>query len=440
MSIGGGGVVARLRTVMGFDGAEFEAGTKRAEGTAGSFQNTIKNVGIAIAGAFTVGKIVEWGKSFVDWAGRISDAATNVGILTSEMAALNKVFATHGLGVDELQKMFAKLETDIFNAATGSKKLDDVYGQLGFTLKDLVAMEPAELFREVTKRALESASPTATLAELFGAKVGPKARVALEEVVKGYDKVEEATGKLIDRIDKAGDSWAAWKEKWNLNVMTPIAGGLADLKDGFGDLFNVIFSKPKGVNWFNFAGKHEAFYNEKAEKNSQAEKDAAALKKKNMEEMARLAEEQKRKADEEAQNKGFDEADKKKAAIVAARIKATQERQAREAEEQKIKDDQDNAKIQKNRERAQARDRYQERLVAIAENTRGTDVNPDSYARIGGFMGGERAGMAAVDRQIRVTEENTKAKRELTEAMKALEYKFSASTGDFTETPSLGVE
>jgi hypothetical protein len=262
----------------------------------------------------------------------------------------------------------------------------------------------------------------------------------LEEVVKGYDKVDEATGRMLDKIDKASDSWAALGEKWKLNVMTPIAGGLDELKQGFGDLFGIIFSNRKGVNWFNFAGKHRGFYQDQTDKDISNETAGRDRKAKDKQEMERLAADQKAKDEQAAQLKGFEKADAERAAKIAKELMLAKEKRAREAEQQEAQDKRDQATIRKNSERAQARERYKERVQATQENMQGVGVNPDAFARRGGFMGGERAGLAAADRQVRVAEENTRALRELKAAMVSLEYKFSSSTGSFTSTPSLGLD
>ena len=134
----GGGVIARLRAIASLDTTEYAAGVRDATNMTKGFRNALKEVASAMGIAFSVGAVVAYGKAFVEWAGDISSAAENVGILTAQMAGLNAVFAKHGLGSDDLMKMFSKIETDVYAAATGVAKLDDIYKKLGFTLADLV--------------------------------------------------------------------------------------------------------------------------------------------------------------------------------------------------------------------------------------------------------------------------------------------------------------
>ena len=432
MSSMGGGVVARLRTIMGLDTKEFEAGIKNAKGGAKDFQKGLSEIASTLGVAFSFAAVVAFGKSFMDWAGKISDAAGNVGILTSEMASLNAVFAKQGLGTDELQKMFAKLEGDVFAAATGSKKLDDIYGKLGFTIQDLVKLEPAELFREATKRALESASPTAALAELYGAKIGPKARLALEEVVKGYDRVSEAQGRVMDEIDNAGDRWAGWMNSFKQSVVTPVIGFYQEWIELASDAWAAALTTGSGKKWYDVGDKVDRFRGMGSDRQAQAAKLAAEQKarsEKERQELQKLADET---AAREAKEKSQKEQTQRDEKTFEDWWKRNQKEKADWAAKQ-VKNAQDRLAIE--RQIAEQGNRHAERLVSIQESAQGRGVNPDSMARMGGFAGGERAGLAALDRQINVQIETARAVRENSQAIKELTAQLPSITGSKTGVP-----
>jgi hypothetical protein len=406
----GGGVVARLRAVMGLDTKEFEAGIDKSGRKAKDFQGVIQGVGSALGVAFSVGGVIALGKTMMDWAGKISDAAGNVGILTETMAAQNAVFAENGLGVDELSKMYAKMETDVFSAATGGKKLDSIYERLGFTLQDLAAMSPDERLIAVAKAALESANATGALAEVFGSKLGPKARLALEGIVAGYADVSAATGKAIDDIDAAGDRIAGFYEKAKQLGTSYFAWWIGQ----WGLANDVIASVLSGGNPVkNF----KEFRGERARRESRPGEQRRAVMEKERQDLMNAAA---KTATEQASTQAAAERD-------AQFKEGTKSWEAWE----KANDDVWRKKVavwdRQKAERARIRDqiadqekRHEERLISIRENTRGQGVNPDNMARVGLFAGGERAGLAALDRQVNVQIESAKAVRENTVAVKEL--------------------
>ncbi|HAX91573.1 MAG TPA: hypothetical protein DCY07_05105 [Rhodospirillaceae bacterium] len=424
MSIGGG-VVARLRAVMGLDTQEFEAGIAKSKGGAKSLQATLKDVAGIMGVAFSVGAVVSYGKAFMDWAGKISDAAGNVGILTSEMAALNAVFAKQGLGTDELQKMFSKIETDVFGAATGGKELDDVYTRLGLTIGELVKMSPDERFRAVAKAALESANATGALAEVFGAKVGPKARLALEDMAAGYDKVDEAIGRTIDSLDNAGDRWAGYMNNAKM-ALIPVIGWLDKVYEKVTDAVAVQASNAGKVrNPVAMFKQWRAMGSAREESEAGKSADAATIRAKEKADLvaaaaeASAAAEAKKRGEQEKTVKVFGEKwlsdkDKEFAAFV-------------KREDDKRKKREDTARRVNDLEQ-----RLAERLVSIQENTRGRGVNPDSLAGIGGFLGNERAGMAERDRVIQVQIDSAKAVKENTEAIRELKAAVDSANPNST--------
>jgi len=403
-----GGVVARLRAVMGLDTREFDAGIQGAKRNAKSFQSVISGVGSALGVAFSVGGVLALGKALVGWAGAIGDAAENVGILTSEMYALNESFAKNGLGIEDLQKMFAKVESDVFAAAYGTRELNKVYATLGFTLKELAAMSPEERFIAVSKAALESANATGALAEVYGTKLGPKAVGALRDVIAGHTDLNEAVAGTIDKMDALEErvnkfwnqakgyavKYITWWVGINDKIMAAPAALITGIATGKNpiDVYKKYFIAEKAESDKRLANKKAELARQAADLKAAAEKsgtNADGTEKPSNEAMSTW----------EKWKKSNDDVWRKKVAVW--------DRQ--KAERARIRD-----------QIADQEKRHEERLISIQQNATGRGVNPDNMARVGLFAGGERAGLAALDRQVNVQIESAKAVRENTVAVKEL--------------------
>lgn len=414
----GGGVIARLRAVMGLDTKEFETGIRDSKAAAKTFQASIKDIAGALGIAFSVGAVVQFGKSFMEWAGKISDAAGNVGILTSEMASLNAVFAKQGLGVEDLSKMFAKIEGDVFAAASGTKELDKIYGKLGFTLESLAGMSPDERFRALAKAAVESANATGALAELFGTKLGPKARLAIEDIVDGYDKMDDATGRAMDKVDEFGDKVAGLKEKIKQGLAgTYVSWWIAQ----FGRTIDLISSLKVGDPFGTVSGYREKQAAGKEEEQGRLA-DAIRLRAKERQDLIDLA---RKTADEKAEI----EVKKQGEAALKAYEKWKEGEDKKAAEQRRRWAEQRRLFVEFEKDKAELAARFEERKQSIFENTRGVGVSPDAMARIGGFAGNERAGLAQLDRQIQVQRETTKALQDLTTATAELKTAYETASG-----------
>jgi len=419
----GGGAVARLKAIMGLETKEFDAGIQKAKTGSKSLGASFKDVAGALGVAFSVGAVVAWGKTVLQWAGKISDAASSVGVMTSEMLAMSMAFEKNGMSADELVRMMAKVEADVFGAAMGTKKLDEIYTKLGFTTKSLAAMAPDERFRAVAKAAMESANATGALAEVFGAKLGPKAIEALQDIVSGFIKVDAALGVTLDKMSAA-------EERMNLFFSETKKTGTQYFAWWIGQwqLANdVIASAMEFAGNMTVGGKgpiaifRELRAEREARERRPIERRRAQLAKQ-QQDLINAAESTTGAEDEGTNKKAEGEALKFYHDHVARGRKEHEERmRLRRAErDQRLKDAEAVASLEK---------RLSERLISIRESARGVGVQADAFARIGGFMGGERSGLAARDREITIQIESRRAVEENTRAVNELKDEF-ARRGD----------
>lgn len=198
--------MAHVRATIGGDTTEYRRAIRGMEGTTRSatarLGRMFASVGIAAAA-------IRFGRSIIQWASDASIAARNTGILTSELIALNRVGIQSGLRMNDMQRMLARMQTELFRAAEGSEQSRKKFERMGLEITDLARMDPAQMFQAVAKAAFETGIPIANLAELFGERLGPTAMVALREIAEnGLPEVDEAIGRNADRIEAMGSKWA----------------------------------------------------------------------------------------------------------------------------------------------------------------------------------------------------------------------------------------
>jgi len=203
-----GGAIARLRAVVGLDDKEFKAGVRSVKGHAGGLQQTMAGVGGAIKAAFSVAAVTMFARSMTRWASGISLAAENAQVTTEQMVALNDVFIQNGLNAEQASMMLARLSQMQLDAARGTGQAREQFERLGLSIDDVLRLDPVELMQEVGRAAFDSGTPVATLADIFGQRLGPRAVSALRSIVNdGLLQVNAEIANQIDDVRRLEDEW-----------------------------------------------------------------------------------------------------------------------------------------------------------------------------------------------------------------------------------------
>lgn len=369
--------VAKLQAVLGLDAKAYQAGLRDATGGAKSFQKQIADVGRAIGVAFSVGAVVQLGKALMSWASDVSHAASNIGVLTSEMMVLNEIALRSGKSVQDAQNIMARLEAEVGGAALGTKELNAVFADLGITIDDLFAegMDPVKRLQMVGKAAMESANPTQALAEIFGMRLGPSARLFIASVVEGMPKVSEEVGDAADAMERTASAMDSLKQRAN-RFMVGLVDDAVEGARAVRDAWNWVTGG--GENFVVLAAKRQQDIAQK-----RAERDAA--RKKAADDM-RAAIEAKRK--------------QRASDAINAAANAYFDAWEQQVEDAMGPDDPAKPAAPAARQRA-ARAAEREEV----SRARGNAIDSDSMSRVGGFLGGERAGYDVASKQLRLLED-----------------------------------
>jgi hypothetical protein len=405
--------VAQLKAVLGMDSKDFKAGMSKASKDVSGFQSQIKQVGGVIAAAFSVGAIVAAGKSLATWAGNVSDAAANAGVLTSEMLALQQASISGGLGLDGMSKLLAKVQIKLAEATSGNKEARKSFTGLGLDIEALNGLNPAQLLEEVARAAIASGRPLTALADIFGDKIGPKAVRALRDMTgaDGLPKISEEAGKAADKIEELGHKWETFVEiakRTSVSAAIPVVNFFESEYARLKGMVN-SFKHGKGFSTKQGLAAGEAsvqtFWADKYAKD-QAEKeqrliDEEAEKNRRME-TARETEKRLREEERVKSSNDLKEQDKKDRAELEKEWAKNKSISENKAAQEKVKKEY----LKQKEELAVKED---ELLNPISK---ASPISPDSMARVGGFFGNERAGMDVYTKSLEVQREQLKIMKE----------------------------
>jgi hypothetical protein len=391
-----------------------------------------------------VGALVRFGQAITDWASNLSTAAENVGVLTSEMIAFNRVGVQTGNAGDQVARVMGRIKTELDGAIRGSEQSREKFERLGLSMRDLAAMDTADQFMAVMRAAKETGQPLEAMADLVGERLGPRFVKFINQVTgpDGLPALHAAYGQAFDATEK-------FQSKWKLGWDKTRSWFLINWRQMIEEFRQTDEAMRYGIDEAARRATQRASGPENADRQAQIEqgidaaqkaidkgeqKKADAIREGNrLAAEARLEGEEKMEADfvrkqqdlldqiAKAENdkdyilraalsdrlmqmdKFYREdiaklraAEKEKAEVLRA---AETEKQAREQERVQ--------REQTARERPilSEIERLRERGMDSSDRLRGRGVDSDTMATVGGFFGNERAGMAIADKQLQVARE-----------------------------------
>ena len=247
--------LAQLKALVTADARGFKAGMRDAKGSVSSFQSALRSMGGYIASAFSVGAVVAWGKSVIQWASSLSIAARNAGVLTSSFMAFNRVATQAGMSTDQLSQLFQRIEDQLDNAANGTGNAADAFGRLGLKVEDLVRMSPEERMVAIARASTQVGGSVSALADLFGMRLGPQARAALQDIADGLPEIDKKAGDTADQIERMASAWGKLideAKEASAGPLTGIAEFLRKSVSGLKEMFKSDPSESRSAFWRGF--------------------------------------------------------------------------------------------------------------------------------------------------------------------------------------------
>lgn len=239
------GAVAELKAMLGLDPKRYNAGMKSAQKSTSVFQDRLAKVTSMVAGAFSAAAVIGFAKNVWQWGDKLSEVAQKVGVLTSEMAALNKVALQNGMDVNQAANMLAKMQTKLGDAIERGGEAEKAFTNIGLSLEDMVKLSPADMLVAVARAAVESGDPLNALADIIGERLGPQAVSTFRALAEdGLGTVDEALGETADKVEELGSKFAEMLEELK-STSLKVGNSIARF---FNDLVNVAVADFTGVD------------------------------------------------------------------------------------------------------------------------------------------------------------------------------------------------
>ena len=179
--------------------------------------SSFKSVGIALAGAFSVGAITsqlnQAAKAAISFGDEMQKAAAKTGIGAGDFAALADAARMADIDTTSLSKALQKMQVAISEAGSGSKAQLETFSALGIEFERFRELAPEDQFLKLADQinALQDPADRVRAAvELFG-KAGADLLPFFEQgaagIRKATDEIERLGGKLTDeQIQKLADA------------------------------------------------------------------------------------------------------------------------------------------------------------------------------------------------------------------------------------------
>jgi hypothetical protein len=210
-----------LTAIFGMDSSGVKTELKSLKRSVLSFAEDFAKLGAAAG----VGAFVALSKGAMELAGSLADASANIGINVESLQALQAQHKRNGVSNEELTKALEKTKTAVISAAEGDVKAEAALKKLGLASADLIKLPLAEQYAAIAKGAAgakNSNEAFSAVADLLGAKVGPRLMGSLKELgevgLPGVTKGAQEAGQVmstttIAALDKAGDAIDDFKRK-----------------------------------------------------------------------------------------------------------------------------------------------------------------------------------------------------------------------------------
>lgn len=202
---------------IGIDASEYEAGLKKAES---GMEGWAKRIGGYLAGAFTVGALVEFTKTVAHAAGEIGDLSDQLGITVEQVQALQRAAEHSGVAFDKYAAALSKIRKLKADAAAGDATANGIFAKTGLNSRT----DDFTLLQQI------GGLPDAKAFEILDAK-SAKLKNSLSDINK-IPKIELMTSENVQVLDRAGDALGDMMRSLKAMASIPIAGVARAILDG----------------------------------------------------------------------------------------------------------------------------------------------------------------------------------------------------------------
>ena len=231
------------REISSFSGDKVVSETSRMSAASLGFSSVLKTIGPAIAGAFTVGAVVNAVSAFTDFTSKLTDMSQKTGISTTGLQKLQQAFAQSGVSIDAVTGAVTMLGQ---NLVGGGKGAVNAMAQLGLSIGEVTRLQPDQAFIKVADAVAKVENPMerARLAmDLFG-RGGVEVLAGLDghlaETTESFARMGMILSEdVVKAGDQFGDTLTVLKTQGMAmlgQMIAPMLPALTQLARGLGDM------------------------------------------------------------------------------------------------------------------------------------------------------------------------------------------------------------
>ena len=231
------------------DGSSFQAAVNSAKASAGGLSTSMgkqfAGLGGMIAGAFSVGAVVNLARETIAFGGQISDLSDRYGVSTDMVQKLKFAAEQSGSSVEAMLGGFKKMNLAMVEATEGNTDKQDAFQRMGVSMDDLKSKSPEEVFRMIARAAKDMPHTPQLFADIkdvlgkAGDELLPAFRAGLDEAIKRAEDLGLVMSKAtIASLDGIGDQFDVLKLR-AMSTFAPVLEIVAGVAQGFFDFIEI---------------------------------------------------------------------------------------------------------------------------------------------------------------------------------------------------------
>jgi hypothetical protein len=236
-----------VNVVVGANNSPLNAGLAAAKKSVDSFkehtEESFKELGGELAGAFAVGAIVEGMHSLIEQFSHIQDISEKLGTSAESLQRMGAAAKLAGLDMEGLVKAMQKGTRNAVEALKGNEELAGAFEDLGIDAKEFANAAPEEQLIKLAEGYEKSGQNAETLDAIMktlgksGADIIPLLRKGPEALREELDSASVASNETVANLKEAGDTmekvWmkvkaaAATSLNWMIEHVKALGTGIA---------------------------------------------------------------------------------------------------------------------------------------------------------------------------------------------------------------------
>ena len=238
-----------LLAKLGLDSSSFESGAKRAESISKKFGKEMTG---ALATAFSVEKVVQFGLEAVSAAGKLSDLSDRVGVSAGFLQEMQFAAEQTGASLEDVTTSIEKLSVARAQALAGSETKMNAFKLLGISADDLKTLRSEDLFTKIGDTIKNAPNPQNLLApfrEIAGKGAGALIPAMIEGLQDTAQKARELglvmNDNVVASLDDAADRIDTLKAGFTVligTIISEVGGPLFKFFEAVGSAAQTFFS------------------------------------------------------------------------------------------------------------------------------------------------------------------------------------------------------